>query len=183
VDSNFVLADLVWAGETQAIRTCEANFSIGVIAAETAVVYAAYSIGFGSRRHLPKIAKKKRLGLGLMLTHWESYRKSLVILESSVDVVDTQSAIDPDDVPFVLLAKHLKADGILTRDPHIRTLGGSRPVSRICSLPKNYSRSAAIEFSLKMGGAASVALAAVICLALIKGAKMYLERHCGYLPQ
>ncbi len=68
------------------------------------------------------------------------------------------NGVDPDDVPILALAEQLSAKGILSKDSHIKMMGGKVISFDFCASARDYSIKATISVTLRIGGIYSVAI-------------------------
>ncbi len=170
IDSNAVISDLLWMVK----RKKEDNKTaiIEVIQAGTLIAYAPNQLINEIEEHLPKIAKKKKISLEKMKVEWLAYQNYLEFVEIDEDKLAAyEDSADPKDAPFVILSEMLNVVGVMSDDPHIEQLGGKRIHLDIRLSLRDYSRSAAIAFSLRIGGVVCSHISIGILLAMGKGIK------------
>lgn len=116
-------------------------------------------------KNLPRIASKKGLPLETLLEEWGRYRLNL-----SWDPRDfTASRIsrfpsgDPKDAPYLALAEHIGAAGILSSDPDITEMGGMRLTFEFVLATRSYARAVVVPTGLKLCG---VLVPAVLLIAV-----------------
>ncbi len=170
IDSNAVISDLLWMSK----RKKEGNQTaiIEVIQAGTLIAYAPNQLKNEIEQHLPSIAKKKKISLEKMQIEWLAYQNYLEFVEIDEDKLAAyEDSVDPKDAPFVVLSEMLNVAGVISDDPHIEQLGGKRIHLDIRLSLRDYSRSAAIVFSLRIGGVVCSHISIGILLAMGKGIK------------
>lgn len=153
IDTNAVISDLLWMVR----RKQEDNKTaiIEVIQAGTLIAYAPEQLKNEVEEHLPIIAKKKNLSLEKIYKEWVDYQQYLEFIEiDDNQIKQYENSADPKDAPFVILAEMLNVAGVISDDPHIEALGGKRIALDIRLSLRDYSRSAAVAFSLRLGGVA-----------------------------
>jgi predicted nucleic acid-binding protein len=151
LDSNAVISDLLWMAK----RKKEGNQSaiLEVIKAGTLIAYAPEQLRDEVEEHLPSIAKKRKISFDKIQLEWELYQEHLVFIEiDESQLVAYEDSVDPKDAPFVVLSKMLNVPGIISKDPHIEQLGGKRISLDIGVSLRDYSRSAAIVYTIRIGG-------------------------------
>ena len=122
-----------------------------------------------TRSAIPKVAIQYKVPVADLLTVWTEYRK-LISWDDTLTAPPSKTAAccDPADLPYVWLAHKIGAWGIVSRDAHIRQLGGRRlhPHDFVLGT-RNYARSAAASVGSRVGvaGAALIALALLVLLA------------------
>ncbi len=166
VDANVVIADLRWLALKR--RNPEARPQLlEVIQAETVKVFAPTFLEDEVKRHIASLSLEENIPIEELEAHWATYRA----LISFIDVGGPEEGYqDPKDVPYLKLQAKLEAL-ILSNDPDIAQMGGRIAsvtlVAKLCA----YSREAAIEYTLKAGGAGTITFSA----ALLSAAGKFLQ--------
>ena len=152
VDTNIVLGDLRWLVSRQnggAVKTS----LMEVIEADTIDLFAPPMFFAEVEEKIPLLAATQGLDEIAMLAQWHIYKARIKLSEPDPELVASlQSSVDPDDAEFVALEKTIKADGVLSKDPHISTMGGNQVSLDFVFHLRNYSRTTAIEMNIKVGG-------------------------------
>lgn len=174
IDSNAVISDLLWMSR----RKDEGNKTaiIEVIQAGTLIAYAPNQLKNEIEQHLPDIAKKKKIPLEKMQLEWLAYQSYLKFVDiDDDDLAPYEDSVDPKDAPFVVLSEMLNVAGVISDDPHIEKLGGNRIHLDIRLSLRDYSRSAAVAFSLRFGGVACTHISIGVLMAMGKAIKAFAQ--------
>lgn len=174
IDTNAVISDLLWMAK----RNKEDNKTaiIEVIHAGTLIAYAPEQLKHEVEEHLPNIANKKKIPFEKMQEEWLAYQQYLEFVEIDVeDIKQYENSVDPKDAPFVILSEMLNVAGVISNDPHIEQLGGKRIALDIRLSLRDYSRSAAVVFSIRLGGVALSYVSVSLLVALGKGVGKLLQ--------
>ena len=105
------------------------------------------------RKKIPEVALKQGIEPGALARAWEEYQ-GLVDFRDDVQLpadFEIPEGWDPKDVPYLLLHEQL-GHMIYTDDPHLEAMGAVTVRATVFVRLKRYSRSAAVEFSLAVGG-------------------------------
>jgi len=159
VDANFVIQDL-----TQRVRHPERRTALEELIRATVVdAYAPRWLDTEMESAMQQTAAKRRLSVEALQREWRTYR-DLLRWDDSLRVPDKDcaTAIDPKDAPYIVLEDKISAHGILSKDAHIKQMGG-HPLDFVLSV-RRYARGAVACVSIRaMGVAASmIALKAVV---------------------
>lgn len=174
IDTNAVISDLLW----MARRKREENKTaiIEVIQAGTLIAYAPVQLKHEIEEHLPKIANKKNIPFEKMQNEWLAYQQYLEFIEiDEGELIKYENSVDPKDAPFVILSEMLNVAGVISNDPHIEQLGGKRIALDIRLSLRDYSRTAAVAFSIRLGGVALSYVSVGLLAALGKGVGKLLQ--------
>ncbi len=151
IDTNAVISDLLWMSN----REKEGNQPaiLEAIRAGTLIVYAPEQLKNEIEEHLPNIAIKRNIPFNKIQVEWETYQQHLKFIKiEDSELVTYEDSVDPKDAPFVVLSKMFNIQGIISKDQHIEQLGGRRINFDIGLSLRDYSRSATIVYSLRIGG-------------------------------
>jgi len=180
IDTNAVISDLLWMAK----RNNDANYPaiIEVIRAGTLITYAPEHLKQEIEEHWPKIAEKNNIEKNKTTELWLEYQEYLEFVEvDEVELKGYEDSVDPDDAPFVVLSKMLNVHGVISDDPHIDQLGGRRINMDIRLSLRDYSRTAAVVYSLRLGGVALTIASTGLLIVMVKGA-LKLMQLIGSLP-
>lgn len=160
VDANIVIADLRWLVLKRTNPDARPHL-LEVLQARTIKAFAPTFLEEEIKGHLAVLAAEENLPVEELEAHWTTY-KALI---SFVDVGGPETGYqDPKDVPYLKLQARLDAL-ILSADPDIQQMGGRIAgitlVAKLCT----YSREAAVEFTIKAGGAAAFTMSAALLTA------------------
>jgi len=153
-------------------RNNEKNYPaiVEVIRAGTLITYAPDHLKHEIEEHWPVIAKKNNIDKNKTIELWLEYQEYLEFVEvDEADLKGYEDSVDPKDAPFVVLSKMLNVHGVISDDPHIDQLGGKRINMDIRLSLRDYSRTAAVVYSLRLGGVALTIASTGLLIALVKG--------------
>jgi predicted nucleic acid-binding protein len=173
VDTNIVLADIRWLAKNRKDGSMRTGL-MEIIDAGTAMVYAPRKLVTEVNEHLPGIALEAGISLNLLRKEWLAYKSRLKIRVVDRKLTAAHSnAADPNDAEFIVLADKIQAHGVISKDKHIKDMGGRKLSLEFVFSVRDYSRATAIELNVKyMGvsfGILTLAMAAGL-IELIKGA-------------
>ncbi len=102
---------------------------------------------------IQQTAKKRRLPVDVLQREWLSYRQ-LLRWEDSLRGPDGNctNAIDPKDTPYVVLENKIAAHGILSKDAHIKRMGGHPLTLDFVLSARRYARGAVACVSIRFMG-------------------------------
>ncbi len=161
VDANVVIADLRWLVLKR--KNPEARPQLlEVLQAETIKAFAPTFLEEEIKSRLPLLASEENLQINELETHWSTYKALITFVDVGGPVAGYQ---DPKDVPYLKLQSKLEAP-ILSKDPHISRMGGQTVGITVVAKLRTYSREAAIEYTLKAGGASAIVISAVTLRAI-----------------
>lgn len=151
IDTNIVISDLLWLVNRENEEAKPAILE--VIQAGTLIAYAPEHLRKEVEEKLPYVSKKRKVSLDELQVEWTSYQEHLKFIEvDDAELEPYKDSVDPDDAPFVVLSKILGLPGVISKDPHIEKLGGKRINIDIRLALRDYSRSAVIVYSIRVGG-------------------------------
>jgi len=175
VDSNVVIGDLLWLVMER--KNPEAKTDLmEVLEAETIDLYAPSKLFEEVDEHLPLIAAEKGIDVNKMHAEWASYKSRIKIAEPDEEKVRVlKNGVDPDDAEFIALAETLGASGVISKDKHIKQMGGAHISVTCVTHLRNYSRSTAIELQIMFGGVAFAKIGYVAIAGMFAGGKALVE--------
>lgn len=154
VDSSSVIADIRWLvrhGKSLSDRTA----LLEIADAGTAELAVPTELIGEVEKHLPIAAAELDVDLGKINAIWEGYRTRLRLLKVPQELLaGYANSVDPKDAPFVLLQKLISASGVVSRDRHIKAMGGTAIGLDVVMSLRGYSRSAAVQLHIKVAGVA-----------------------------
>ncbi|WP_426336998.1 hypothetical protein ACN9MY_06225 [Pseudoduganella sp. R-31] len=167
IDTNAVIKELLWL--TQKRRNPGARSGLmETVESETIKLYGPPQLFDEVQRKIPIVAADRNADESQMFAHWDHFKKRIALaMPDPTLTAHLKNGIDPDDAEFVALQKTIGATGVLSNDAHIPLMGGT-PITIDCVfLLRDYSRSTAIEMSIKVAGThmliASIAGVKVAC--------------------
>lgn len=149
VDANFVIQDL-----TQRVRHPERGTALEELIRATVVdAYAPRWLDTEMVSAIEQTAEKRRLPVDALQREWLSYRQ-LLRWDDSLRVPDGNSAIvaDPKDTPYIVLEDKIAAHGILSKDAHIKQMGGHPLTLDFVLSVRRYARGAVACVSIRFMG-------------------------------
>jgi predicted nucleic acid-binding protein len=152
VDANILLADIIWLlakrqkpDARTALHEC--------VAAGTFTLFTTRQVIEEVEEKLPDRAAKNNLTHDACLAEWSRYKMMLSVRDADMTLTGKYAlGIDPDDAPTLALAEELGADGILSKDKHIKAMGGTPVPIEFCFAARAYSRKMAVSVSIRVGG-------------------------------
>lgn len=151
LDANTILADIRWllikANDSTARTTLQESIDSSVI-----VAFAPTYLIEEVELHLPRITSESGKNESVALKHWEEYKKRINFVEVGGPGI---SDIDPKDVPYVKLQEETGFP-IVTKDKDISNMGAKAVHVEVSTITRDYSRSAAVEYQLKLTGIGTV---------------------------
>ncbi|MFN3714472.1 MAG: PIN domain-containing protein [Alcanivoracaceae bacterium] len=184
IDANVVIRDLIWmASRRKCPDSVPGLLEASVAGSLVACVppYALYEIN----DRIPFVAKKRGIDEGELHKVWEEYRPALTIKQPDAErVAKYRQGRDPKDADYLALAETISANGILSRDKDIAAMGGSVVSMEVVGLLRDYSRAAAVEFTIKINGCFTLIVGAAIVRAafeLLSGAVGKMRNLPGWI--
>ena len=166
IDANFVISDLL-----HRIRYPERSTAVEELIRCTVFVVVAPAWLETELRDsaLPQTAERRGIPLEQLKAQWLEYRKLLVWDEAipPTDATDV-AVVDPKDVPYVATQLKHDACGVLSKDPHIAKLGGTRLSFDFVLSARSYARTVVVSVGIRVSG---TMLAMVTVGAMIEGVK------------
>ena len=167
IDTNIVISDLLWLVGRD-IEDARPSI-LEVIQAGTLIAYAPEHLRKEVEENLHNVSKKRKVSLDSLQIEWASYQKHLNFFEvDDADLEFYKDSVDPDDAPFVVLSKILGVPGVISDDSHIEKLGGNRIHVDIRLALRDYSRAAAIVYSIRLGGVLFTAVSMGTIIGLVR---------------
>ncbi len=147
IDANVVLADLRWLASKR--KKPEARTRIlEVLDAKTLKAFAPSYLIEEIEIKLPLISRRDHIDLDGLKVQWSKYK-------SRIEFVDVggsdESYSDPEDAPYIKLQEKLNIP-IVSKDNDISRMGGRVIEATVIARLRSYSRDAAVEYSLCIGG-------------------------------
>lgn len=170
IDTNAVIKELLWL--TQKRRNADARSGlVETLDSETVKLFGPPKLFDEVQRKIPIVAADRKTDASKMLEHWEAFKERIELVRPDPELTATlMRGADPDDAEFVALQKTIGANGVLSNDAHISMMGGTAVSIDCVFFLRDYSRSTAIEMSIKVAGThmliASVASVGAACRAV-----------------
>ncbi|MHB1697543.1 MAG: PIN domain-containing protein [bacterium] len=163
IDANCIIGDLIWL--TKKRKNPESKTQIQeCIIAGTFIIYCTKTVIKEVDKYLESIAEKNNIPIISIKNEWECYKSLLKVKEpDNISVNKYKNGVDPDDAPTLALAEIISAVGIISKDPHIKSMGGKALSARsindkgvlefeFCASARDYSRKATASLMLRVGG-------------------------------
>lgn len=176
VDTNIILGDIIWLVSKRKNKSARTEL-MEAIEAEMIDLYAPPALFDEVEEQIPSIAGKKGLDIDQMYIQWQIYKAKIKVAEPDNEIVrDLKNGIDPDDAYFIALAQTIAAAGVLSKDNHIRQMGGNQISVLFVTHLRNYSRATAIELNIKVNGVMFANLGVTALQGLFSGLKSLTAR-------
>jgi predicted nucleic acid-binding protein len=176
VDANFVIQELM-----QRVRYPERRTALEELIRATVIdAYAPRWLDCEMESAIVQTAAKRKLAVEALRLEWQSYRL-LLKWDDSLRAPDTigPSQIDPKDAPYIQLEGRIAAHGILSKDAHIKRMGGHPLTLDFVLSARRYARGAVACISIRMMG---VVISMVAVKALVESIRG-LARALTALPE
>ncbi len=171
-DTSIVLADIRWLAMNKKDESIRTGL-LEIISAGTVKIYAPSKLLEEIENHLPNIAIRDDIELEVLQNEWRAYQLKVNIIDPHMESIERHlSSIDPNDAAFVALAEDLQAEGILSKDKHIKQMGGKQLTLDFILAVRDYSRASAIELNIICMGMSLGTVSTVTVIAIgnmIKG--------------
>lgn len=169
IDTNIVIKELLWLTRSRRDPNAKSGL-VEVVDANTVKLFAPPALFDEVLEKIPVVSMDLAVDEQIMLEHWHEFKKYIQLaIPDPLYTQELLSGVDPDDAPFVALQRTIDAAGILSKDPHITAMGGHRVSLDCIFYLRDYSRSVAVEMSIKVAGTslviAGVASIDAACLA------------------
>lgn len=150
VDANFVIQDLI-----HKVRHPEwATALEEMIRASVIEAYAPRWLETEMISAIPQVARRRKISEEALWAQWQTYRSLLRWDDRFRSPATRATAVpDPKDLPYVDLEASIAADGILSKDPHIKAMGGHLLTVEFVLTARNYARAAVVSVSIRLMGA------------------------------
>lgn len=150
VDANCVVQSLIYLERHPA---CRATALEETVKSSVLEVHAPRWLDLEMRSAIAQAAERRRLSSTALWARWEELRPQLIWDDSLVGPDYEQvDCCDPKDVAYVELEQKIGAAGILSKDRHIRKLGGHTLDQNFLLDAKKYARAAGVSVSIRVGG-------------------------------
>lgn len=161
VDASAIIEDIRWLSCVAENPKARTNL-LEAIQAKTVVAYAPTFLDEELEKNIRLIAEEEDVSVETLQVHWERYRRHLHFVDCGGP---DDTYLDPKDAPYVKLQRKLDAP-VSTRDSHFAQMGVPIiSVERIAAA-RDYSREAAVEYTIKIAGIGSL----IISAAMMRGA-------------
>lgn len=149
VDANYVVQTLIYQ-----VRHPERGPSAveELVKATVMDVFAPRWLDTEMKSAIAQAAARSKLPEIALWMRWLEFRQILKWDDSLREPVHVPGCCDPKDVPYVTLQEKLSADGILSKDAHIRKLGGHPLTLDFVLSARDYARAAVTSVSIRVFG-------------------------------
>jgi predicted nucleic acid-binding protein len=150
VDANFVIQELM-----QRVRYPERRTALEEVVRATVIeAYAPRWLDKEMESAITQTAAKRRLSAEKLRSEWHEYRQLLKWDNALQGPLEhgKSAPIDPKDTPYIVLENKIAACGILTKDPHIKQMGGHPLTLDFVFSARRYARGAVACVSVRVMG-------------------------------
>jgi predicted nucleic acid-binding protein len=176
VDANFVIAVLI-----RRVRYPEQKQTAleELVKATIFEVFAPRWLETEMISTIPKVAERRKLSEEALWEQWQMYQRLLKWDDTySLPPKKVELAVDPKDVPYVMLEKALEADGILSRDKDISEMGGNALTMNFVLSARNYARATVVTVGIRVFGTMVGAIGLQVLVEMLRG----VGKGVGKLP-
>ena len=151
VDANIIISDLIWLVKGRRDKHARTKLQ-ELIDSETILACAPSILKVEVTKHLSRIAKKEGIAIQDLEAEWQEYAKKIVFEDLPYQLPNlTTDDRDPNDLPYITL-QHWTGARIYTKDKDISAMGGVTVGHTVIAHLHDYSRHAAIEYTIKYQG-------------------------------
>ncbi|MGH9560518.1 MAG: type II toxin-antitoxin system VapC family toxin [Terracidiphilus sp.] len=151
VDTNILLYQVLWPLKDR--RNPDARTDLEeALAAGTVQLYATPEVIAEVDRNLSQFAARYGVTAEACDAGWSQWKAKLRVREADPTLTAKYaSRAHPADAPTVALAESVGADGVLSRDKHIKQMGGTPIQMEFVLELRNYSRQIVVSASIRVG--------------------------------
>lgn len=160
LDANVILSDLRWLVSKRKSADAKPKL-LEVLQAKTVKAFAPSFLHEEIQKNIRVIAEREKLSLDDLDAHWSTYKALISFIDSGGPEDGHQ---DPKDVPYLRLQTDINAL-IYSKDYDIQQMGGRVIDMYFIESLCTYSREAAIEYTLKMGGVTTIRITSGLLIA------------------
>ena len=180
IDASVVISDLIWLTKHRKKKDARSSLQ-ELIDSETVIPYAPSVLKEEVHKRLLTVSKEQRISLNNLEAEWEKYAKTIVFEDSPNQSHElTDDIRDPNDLPYISL-QLAKNASIYTRDKDFSSMGGATIDFHVVARLRDYSRHAAIEYTIKSGGVVVAVISGKLVELLFSFVKS-LAAQIGKLP-
>jgi predicted nucleic acid-binding protein len=176
VDANFVIQELI-----QRIRHPERRTALEELIGATIIeAHAPRWLDHEMESAIHQTAAKRSLSADALRLEWQNYRLMLK-WDDSLRTPDgnDDGQIDPKDAPYIRLQERIGAHGILSKDRHIKQMGGHPLTLDFVLSARRYARGAVTCIGIRVAGAVVSVIAIKVLIDAIGG----IARGLAALPE
>lgn len=174
LDTNIVISDLLELAKPHKV----ANYRTALqelMASATVIAYAPNYLKKEMDQRWPGVAADKGISSEVAAQLWEDYQSGLRFCEVVVDERRAHfKAQDPKDWPFLVLAEHIGAHAIVSKDRDISAMGGQAVTIDFCVILRDYSRHKTVEVAIQIGSVVLTSAAIGTIVLVVKVIQMVL---------
>ncbi len=158
LDANIAIADLLFKYKNPEVKQTAIE---ECIKSSAMPVYAPLWLNQEMiESAIPKVATRKSIAGSVLQELWLGYKEQIIWDDSfSTPQASAKSGVDVKDTPYVDLALHISALGVLSRDKDIERLGGTRLEMNFVLAVRKYARATSYHATIKVGGVTTGAVA------------------------
>lgn len=176
IDTNMVLKDLIWLCKHR--KNIKARTRIQELLDSTLVIlHVPRTIEKEVCKHLPRLSIEQSVSLALLESTWNEYKQKLRFHSVRLSKKSLLQAVDPDDLPFVLLSKNINAPCVLSEDPHISLMGAQRCGVELLKDLQAFARSKAKAVTMACSAFVWMFILGVVLIATMRGLLSIARRH------
>lgn len=173
VDANYVVQTLIY----QVRYPDRGPTAIEELVKATVMdVFAPRWLDIEMKSAIRQAAIKSQLSETALWARWIAFRQLLKWDDTLGKPVPTVDCCDPKDLPYVMLQQKISADGILSKDAHIRSLGGHPLTLDFVLTARSYARAAVASVSIRVFGTLLPTVSILAVAEMLKGAGRAVSR-------
>jgi predicted nucleic acid-binding protein len=173
VDANYVVQTLIY----QVRYPDRGPTAIEELVKATVMdVFAPRWLDSEMKSAIRKAAIKSQLSETALWARWIAFRQLLKWDDTLGKPGPTVDCCDPKDMPYVTLQHKISADGILSKDAHIRSLGGHPLTLDFVLTARSYARAAVTSVSIRVFGTLLPTVSIMAIAEMLKGAGRAITR-------
>jgi hypothetical protein len=152
LDASVLVADIRWIVKKR--KDPKARTALQEILASGLLVASAPTyLEKEMRSQLADVAKDEGLSCEALYAAWAGYKRAITFYETSQPAAGhTSHGFDPKDVPYLETYFAVGAGGIMTSDPHLKTMGAHTVSFEISVKLRMYARDESVDITLRAGG-------------------------------
>jgi hypothetical protein len=152
LDASVLVADVRWIVKKR--KDPKARTALQEILASGLLVASAPTyLEEEMRSQLAAVARDEGLSREALYATWAGYRGAITFYEASAPAAgDTSHGFDPKDVPYLETYFAVGAGGIMTSDPHLKTMGAHTVSFDVSVKLQMYARDESVDLTLRVGG-------------------------------
>lgn len=155
LDASAVIEDVRWLASVAKNPGARTNL-LEAIQAETIMAYAPTFIEEELEKNISIISDEEDISIEKLNEQWERYRPNIELVDCGGP---DHEFLDPKDAPYVKLQRKLDAP-VSTRDLHFSRMGVPVIDIKVIAAARDYSREAALEYTIKIAGIGSLFVSA-----------------------